>query len=170
MRAFTEKLAGPVLTMDPFLAAETRAETVFQPIVEARTKAERLKSTLGVFERSKFFFNLPTVLGEAVEEVKIRMCSKRLACYRLTESSDLQGRYEAALQAYKKGRYLLGTRPEQLLGLPAATTPQQQQQQKRIYEKVWGQVEKIMGDLRAILGKRLRDTKRRLDEVEKTIE
>ncbi|GAA5960084.1 hypothetical protein JCM8115_004527 [Rhodotorula mucilaginosa] len=129
-------------------AAETRAETVFQPIVEARTKAERLKSTLGVFERSKFFFNLPTVLGEAVEE----------------------GRYEAALQAYKKGRYLLGTRPEQLLGLPAATTPQQQQQQKRIYEKVWGQVEKIMGDLRAILGKRLRDTKRGLDEVEKTIE
>jgi hypothetical protein len=36
------------------IAAETRAETVFQPIVEARTKAERLKSTLGVFERSKF--------------------------------------------------------------------------------------------------------------------
>lgn len=50
-------------------AAGTRAETVFQPIVEARTKAERLKSTLGVFERSKFFFNLPTTLGEAVEEV-----------------------------------------------------------------------------------------------------
>ncbi|GAA5980926.1 hypothetical protein JCM10908_003921 [Rhodotorula pacifica] len=129
-------------------AAGMRAETVFQPIVEARTKAERLKSTLGVFERSKFFFNLPTVLGEAVEE----------------------GRYEVALQAYKKGRYLLGSRPEQLLGLPAATTPQQQQQQKRIYEKVWGQVEKIMGDLRATLSKRLRDTKRGLDEVEKTIE
>ncbi|GAA5873213.1 hypothetical protein JCM3774_000083 [Rhodotorula dairenensis] len=133
---------------DSLTAAGTRADTVFQPIVEARTKAERLKSTLGVFERSKFFFNLPTVLGEAVEE----------------------GRYEAALQAYKKGRYLLGNRPEQLLGLPAATTPQQQQQQQRIYEKVWGQVEKIMGDLRAVLGKRLRDTKRGLDEVEKTIE
>jgi hypothetical protein len=55
------------------IAAETRAETVFQPIVEARTKAERLKSTLGVFERSKFFFNLPTVLGEAVEEVSPRL-------------------------------------------------------------------------------------------------
>ncbi|POY70342.1 hypothetical protein BMF94_6622 [Rhodotorula taiwanensis] len=133
---------------DTLTSAGIRAETVFQPIVEARTKAERLKSTLGVFERSKFFFNLPTTLGEAVEE----------------------GRYEVALQAYKKGRYLLGSRPEQLLGLPAATTPQQQQQQKRIYEKVWGQVEKIMGDLRAILSKRLRDTKRELDEVEKTIE
>ncbi|GAA6021966.1 hypothetical protein JCM8202_004357 [Rhodotorula sphaerocarpa] len=133
---------------DAVTAAGTRADTVFQPIVEARTKAERLKSTLGVFERSKFFFNLPTMLGEAVEA----------------------GRYEAALQAYKKGRYLLGSRPEQLLGLPSAATPQQQQQQKRIYEKVWSQVEKIMGDLRATLGKRLRDTKRGLDEIEKTIE
>lgn len=81
-----------------------------------------------------------------------------------------QGRYEVALQAYKKGRYILASRPAQLLGLPVPTTPQQQQQQKRIYDKVWGQVEKIIGDLRATLGKRLRDTKRGLDEVEKTIE
>lgn len=42
---------------------------MFQPILDARTKAERLKSTLGVFERSKFFFNLPGTLGEAVESV-----------------------------------------------------------------------------------------------------
>ncbi|KAM0755622.1 hypothetical protein T439DRAFT_295613 [Meredithblackwellia eburnea MCA 4105] len=126
----------------------SRADAVFQPILDARTKAERLKSTLGVFERSKFFFNLPGILGEAVEA----------------------GKYDVALQAYKKGRYILASRPAQLLGLPVATTAQQQQQQKRIYDKVWGQVEKIIGDLRATLGKRLRDTKRGLDEVEKTIE
>ena len=36
--------------------------------------------------------------------------------------------------------------------------------------QVWGQVEKIIGDMRATLGKRLRDTKRGIDEVEKTIE
>lgn len=98
----------------------------------------------------------------------------------------LQGKYDVALQAYKKGRYILASRPAQLLGLPAATTPQQQAQQKRIYDKVrplpaaenatefcgqvWGQVEKIIGDMRATLGKRLRDTKRGIDEVEKTIE
>ncbi|GAA6063763.1 hypothetical protein JCM10212_002715, partial [Sporobolomyces blumeae] len=128
--------------------ASSRAETVFQPILDARTKADRLKSTLGVFERSKFFFNLPNILGEAVE----------------------QGKYDVALAAYKKGRYILASRPAQLLGLPIPTTPQQQQQQKRIYEKVWGQVEKIVGDLRATLGKRLRDTKRGVEEVEKTIE
>ncbi|KAK4055272.1 Exocyst complex component S5 [Microbotryomycetes sp. JL201] len=128
--------------------ATERAEVVYNPILDARTKAERLRSTLGVFERSKFFFNLPTILGEAVEA----------------------GKYEVALQAYKKGRFILASRPAQLLGLPTATTPQQQQQQKRIYDKVWGQVEKIIGDMRSTLGKRLRDTKRGLDEIEKTIE
>lgn len=51
------------------LVATSRADAVFQPILDARTKAERLKSTLGVFERSKFFFNLPGILGEAVEAV-----------------------------------------------------------------------------------------------------
>jgi exocyst complex component 2 len=50
--------------------AQMRADTVFMPILDARTKAERLKSTLGVFERSKFFFNLPGILGEAVEAVR----------------------------------------------------------------------------------------------------
>ncbi|KAK4057640.1 Exocyst complex component S5 [Microbotryomycetes sp. JL221] len=128
--------------------AAEKADAVYHPILDARTKAERLRSTLGVFERSKFFFNLPTILGEAVEA----------------------GKHEVALQAYKKGRFILASRPEQLLGLPIATTPQQQQQQKRIYDKVWGQVEKIIGDLRTTLGKRLRDTKRGLDEIEKTIE
>lgn len=105
-----------------------------------------------MFERSKFFFNLPNILGEAVES----------------------GKYDVALSAYKKGRYILSSRPAQLLGLPVPTSQSQQQQQKRIYEKVWGQVEKIVGDLRATLGKRLRDssTNKRsgLDEVEKTIE
>lgn len=112
--------------------ATTRADAVFQPILDARTKAERLKSTLGVFERSKFFFNLPTILGEAVEDVSRSLRSVVTA----TDPLAVQGKYEVALQAYKKGRYILASRPAQLLGLPVATTPQQQQQQKRIYDKV----------------------------------
>lgn len=82
----------------------------------------------------------------------------------------LQGKYDVALLAYKKGRYILASRPSQLLGLPPASTPQQKLQHKRIFDRVWGQVEKIVGDLRATLSKRLRDTKRGLHEVEKTIE
>ena len=114
-------------------AANTRADAVFQPILDARTKAERLKSTLGVFERSKFFFNLPTILGEAVEQVSL---ASAICMHDTDLKRSLQGKYEVALQAYKKGRYILASRPAQLLGLPTPKTPQQEQQQKRIYDKV----------------------------------
>lgn len=36
--------------------------------------------------------------------------------------------------------------------------------------QVWGQVEKVMDDMRNTLGKRLRDTSRGLEEIERTIE
>lgn len=84
---------------------------------------------------------------------------------------------------------MLDARPDKLLGLPAGApiTQQQQEQATRIHDKVrllvtlmcacrsqqaqvWTQVERIIGDLRSTLGKRLRDTRRNLDEVEKTIE
>lgn len=51
--------------------ATTKAEQVYTPILENRRKAERLRSTLGVFERSKFFFNLPGTLIEAIEAVRL---------------------------------------------------------------------------------------------------
>jgi exocyst complex component 2 len=64
---------------DVLIVATSRADAVFQPILDARTKAERLRSTLGVFERSKFFFNLPGVLGEAVESVSrsLNLCHSK---------------------------------------------------------------------------------------------
>jgi exocyst complex component 2 len=131
-------------------AAQAKADAVWNPILEARLKADRLRSTLGIFERSKFFFTLPGVLSEAISA----------------------GRYDAALSAYKKGKYLLDSRPGALLGLPPGTTMTEQQGEKhrRVFEKVWGQVERTMSDLRTMLGKRLRDPKRSLEEVEKTIE
>lgn len=117
-----------------FAEASSRADAVFQPILDARTKAERLKSTLGVFERSKFFFNLPGILGEAVESVSSPPLRRTRLSLTLHEMG--QGKYDVALSAYKKGRYILASRPAQLLGLPVATNVQQQQQQKRIYDKV----------------------------------
>lgn len=53
----------------------------------------------------------------------------------MTDES-LQGKYDVALQAYKKGRYIVASRSTQLLGLPVATTAQQVEMQKRIYDKV----------------------------------
>lgn len=122
--------------------ATSRADAVFQPILDARTKAERLRSTLGVFERSKFFFNLPGVLGAAVAAVRssFTRCTRR----KLTLSIRChQGKYDVASVAYKKGKYIFASRPALLLGLNAnskylngMTKQQLELQQKRIFDKV----------------------------------
>jgi hypothetical protein len=46
-----------------------KADQVFLPVLENALKAQKLRTTLSVFERSKFFFNLPSSLMEAIEAV-----------------------------------------------------------------------------------------------------
>jgi hypothetical protein len=52
------------------VVAATKADTVFLPVLENAAKAQKLRTTLGVFERSKFFFNLPGTLVESIEAVR----------------------------------------------------------------------------------------------------
>ena len=59
-------LIGQSLTV-----ATVKADQVFLPVLENASKAYRVRSTLSVFERSKFFFNLPGSLLESVENVEI---------------------------------------------------------------------------------------------------
>ncbi|KAG0140924.1 hypothetical protein CROQUDRAFT_52505 [Cronartium quercuum f. sp. fusiforme G11] len=130
--------------------ATTKAEQVYTPILENRRKAERLRSTLGVFERSKFFFNLPGTLIEAIEAEK----------------------YDTALLAYKRGRNMLDSRPGQVLNLPAPNNAEDSAQHKRIFEKVWFEVEKVVNEFKLRLGGKLSGTdgSKGVEEVEKTIE
>ena len=46
-----------------------KANQVFLPVLENASKASKLRTTLGVFDRSKFFFNLPGFLFESIEAV-----------------------------------------------------------------------------------------------------
>ncbi|CDO75740.1 hypothetical protein BN946_scf184921.g16 [Trametes cinnabarina] len=137
---------------DHLKAAAQKADQVFLPVLENAMKAQKLRTTLGVFDRSKFFFNLPTSLIECIEA----------------------GRYEAAMRDYKKGKLLLETRPNQLL--PVGTTKDgqpsgsAQQQQKRILDKVWATVEKVMSQMRNELLAKLQEPSRSVEEQEKTIE
>ena len=138
--------------------ASAKADQVFMPVLENNLKAVKLRSTLGVFERSRFFFNLPGSLGEAIEA----------------------GKYEQALRDYKKGKYLLDSRPGQLLafnttagqaGDPRATgSAKQQAQQQRVFAKVWNAVENTMEEMKAQLFDLLRQPRRGVEEQEKTIE
>ncbi|KAF4616664.1 hypothetical protein D9613_008483 [Agrocybe pediades] len=137
-----------------------KANQIFLPVLETAAKAEKLRTTLSVFERSKFFFNLPSFIMESIDA----------------------GKYEFALRDYKKGKYLLENRPGQLLPIslsPSASTQspasptgnqQQQQLQRRILNKVWASVEKAMGELRKVLLEQLQDGSRSIEEQEKTLE
>jgi len=42
---------------------------MFLPVLENASKAQKLRTTLAVFERSKFFFNLPSFVMESIEGV-----------------------------------------------------------------------------------------------------
>lgn len=135
--------------------ASSKADQVFRPLLENNIKVLKLRSTLAVFERSRFFFNLPGSLRESVDT----------------------GRYDVALRDYKKGRYLLEQRPGQLLPIHAADTPEgprvsetQLVQRRRIFARVWDAVEDVMRDMRGQLVAHLRDPQRSVEEQEKTIE
>ncbi|TFY51780.1 hypothetical protein EVG20_g10840, partial [Dentipellis fragilis] len=137
---------------DQLKQAATKANQVFLPVLENANKAQKLRTTLGVFERSKFFFNLPASLVECMEA----------------------GRYEAAMRDYKKGKFMLESRAGQLLPVD---TPKDSQaaalaelQQKRILDKVWASVEKVMSEMRAVLLAQLQEAGRPVEEQEKTID
>ncbi|GAC73963.1 sec5 subunit of exocyst complex [Moesziomyces antarcticus T-34] len=144
-----------VASLNTILAnASAKADQVFMPVLENNLKTIKLRSTLGVFERSKFFFNLPGSLSESVES----------------------GRYDVALRDYKKGKYLLDSRPGQLLAVGSAKPPESaggargDVQQKRVFAKVWDAVEATMKDMQSRLTAQLREPRRSVDEQERTIE
>ncbi|KAH9477787.1 Exocyst complex component SEC5B [Psilocybe cubensis] len=129
-----------------------KANQVFLPVLENASKAQKIQTTLSVFERSKFFFNLPSFIYESIEA----------------------GRYEIALRDYKKGKYLLENRPGQLLPIgnfkDTITADAAEQQQRRILDKVWTSVEKAIAQMRSVLISQLQDSSRSVEEQEKTLE
>ncbi|EKM56994.1 uncharacterized protein PHACADRAFT_208160 [Phanerochaete carnosa HHB-10118-sp] len=137
---------------DHLKAGAQKADQVFLPVLENSLKAQKLRTTLGVFDRSRFFFNLPSSLMESIEV----------------------GRYEAALRDYKKGKFMMESRPGQLLPIGSTKDGQAslaaQQQQKRMLEKVWLAVERVMGEMRNQLHVKLQEPSRSVEEQEKTLE
>ncbi|RXW20181.1 hypothetical protein EST38_g5679 [Candolleomyces aberdarensis] len=146
----TEYASKPL--RDQLKQAAQKANQVFLPVLENASKAQKLRTTLGVFERSKFFFNLPSFIIESIEA----------------------GRYEVAMRDYKKGKYLLENRPGQLLPIgtlkDGAATQAAEQQQKRVLDKVWSSVERAMSEMRNVLVSQLQDSSRSVEEQEKTLE
>ncbi|CAK9785848.1 unnamed protein product [Cutaneotrichosporon oleaginosum] len=133
-----------------FKLATHRADQVFLPVLENSVKAAKLRSTLGVFDRSKFLFNLP---GQLLESINA-------------------GRYDQALRDYKKGLHLHSARsqPGALIPGVPARTPDQIARQRRVFDKVWDSVENVMVDMAKRLDAMLKDPSRSVEEQEKTLE
>ncbi|KAK0556825.1 Exocyst complex component S5 [Tilletia horrida] len=139
-------------------AASAKADQVFTPLLENSLKTLKLRSTLGVFERSKFFFNLPGTLSANIEA----------------------GRFDVALRDYKKGKFFLESKPGQLFAfnVPAAQagdptargTLRQQEQQQRIFARVWDAVEGNMQQMQSRLFAMLQEPRRSVEDQERTIE
>lgn len=160
--------------------AAHRSDQVFLPVLENAVKAQKLRSTLGVFEKSKFLFNLPGQLQESINAVSAGDQLASLILHHIVSLRYLnltfwkrltgKGKYDQALRDYKKGTFLNTAKSGQLIpGLPA-NNAQQREQQKRIFDKVWSSVERIMEDLRGKLDVYLKDPHRPVEEQEKTIE
>ena len=79
-----------------------------------------------------------------------------------------------ALRDYKKGKFMMESRAGQLLPISGPKDGQSaaaaERQQKRILDKVWGTVEKAMGEMRALLLGQLQEPGRPIEDQEKTIE
>jgi len=77
------------------------------------------------------------------------------------------------MRDYKKGKFLLESRPGQLLPIgnkDGQASAVEEQQQKRILDKVWSSVENAMNTMRNSLLSQLQDPMRSVEEQEKTIE
>lgn len=95
-----------------------------------------------------------------------------ISCEHASALTPIKGRYDAALRDYKKGKFLLETRPGQILpvGPRDVQGSSAESQQKKILNKVWGTVEKVMGEMKNQLLAKLQEPTRGVDEQEKTIE
>ncbi|KAI7871922.1 exocyst complex component Sec5-domain-containing protein [Spinellus fusiger] len=142
----TDQDYGTGLLQKALQEANVRAEQIYGPIVERRQRVDRVRSTLTILQRYKFFFNLPSSLLESIK----------------------QNKYETAIRDYKRGKYLYQTLKEEEDGNATNETLGTNTHQK-VFDKVWIQVTKIVTELQNVLLKMLADPWRSMEEQEKTI-
>ncbi|KAI9033578.1 exocyst complex component Sec5-domain-containing protein [Phycomyces nitens] len=134
--------------------ANTRAEQIYGPIVERRQRVDKVRSTLTILQRYKFFFNLPSSLLESIK----------------------QSKYDTAIRDYKRGKYLYQSlNGDENIGDEVVSAMSNTElfgmtdMHRKVFEKVWAEVNKIVVELQSVLLKMLADPWRSMDEQEKTI-
>jgi hypothetical protein len=112
------------------------AKDLYGPILDRRNKAEKIRITLNILERWKFFFDLPRKLQE---------------CLRLRKIDN-------AVKNYKKGKYLIqsftddGDSSSQIAN--SSRIPEGQQ---KVFDEVWSEVNITVKQIHEYLYKQLSD-------------
>ncbi|KAG0174880.1 hypothetical protein DFQ28_007669 [Apophysomyces sp. BC1034] len=139
--------------------ANAKADHIYGPIVERRQRGEKVRSTLTILQRYKFFFNLPSGLLESIK----------------------QNKYDTAIRDYKRGKYLYHTLKgeddhadspaidESDDALADDTETRITDLHRKVFDRIWAEVTKIVMELQNVLLKMLADPWRSMDEQEKTI-
>ncbi|KAF7732380.1 hypothetical protein EC973_005276 [Apophysomyces ossiformis] len=139
--------------------ASAKADQIYGPIVERRRRVDKVRSTLTILQRYKFFFNLPSGLLESIK----------------------QNKYETAIRDYKRGKYLYQTLKgeddqsdspgidESDDAFTNDTEARITDLHRKVFDRVWTEVTKIVTELQNVLLKMLADPWRSMDEQEKTI-
>lgn len=122
---------------------------MINPVLERREKIEKLRSTVGLLEPYRLFFNLPNTLQESIK----------------------QGKYQLAARDYNKGKVLLAQAFP--ISSDAASTNSSQstliETKRRVFDRVWSEVERIVALLRTDLESQLEEPWRGMEEHERNI-
>ncbi|KAG0082920.1 hypothetical protein BGZ93_002132 [Podila epicladia] len=127
-----------------------KAHEVINPVLERREKIEKLRSTVGLLEPYRLFFNLPNTLQESIK----------------------QGKYQLAARDYNKGKVLLAQAFPNNSGSDTASTASGStliETKRRVFDRVWSEVERIVARLRTDLESQLEEPWRGMEEHERNI-
>ncbi|KAJ1968796.1 Exocyst complex component S5 [Dimargaris xerosporica] len=159
-------------------AASQYASNIYGPIIQSRTRAEKVRNTLSAIERYKFFFNLPHNLSEFIHchkyEAAVREYKKGKELFQsltTAQTTSALVRDPSGPQAAVLNDYALTARSNSSESNETAASDQNSVSPalRRIFEKVWMEVEETMTVLRSALFKHLNQPWQSVESQEKVI-
>ena len=121
---------------------------MYNPILDSRAKAERLRATLIIVNRHKEYFNLPSLIANDIKRVTLIMITLLI-----------QGDSSTLLVSYNRAQALhteyTGTTP--LTSVPPSANTALAN--RRVFDKVWEEVQRLVAGYRNQLIRKLKDSK-----------
>ncbi|CAG8566578.1 3768_t:CDS:10 [Diversispora eburnea] len=132
------------------------ADQLFGPVLANRKKAEKIRSTLSLLEKYKFFFNLPIIREYKKGKIVLESTMSTTSTNNNTESTTVTSSTTATSDNNSIERE---TTEDTALAA----------QYRKVFDKVWAEIEKIMEEMKDQLFKQLTEHWRSMEEQEKII-